>query len=192
MNDHCEVELVAACRRGDREAYAGLVKMHSKRIFAVCFGILGNSHDAEDVAQQALIKGFAEIKSLRDKAQFGPWIRQIARNFCIDYLRKIKHREVALAEQAEQSRATTGEYPNLQAALEKLPKRYRLPLVLYYFDGQSTEKVAQTLKISRAGVHTRLSRARKRLRKPRCLPSGPRCGRCSPVGVGVGSDEGIT
>ena len=165
MNDRCEKELVAASQRGDRDAYAALVKRYSKRIFAICFGILDNSHDAEDIAQQTLIKGFTAIRNLQDKQQFGPWLSRIARNLCIDYIRKQKRRQAIAAEHSEQSRTTDNDYPDLRAALTRLPEKYRLPLVLYYFDEQSTGKVAETLGVSQATVHTRLSRARKQLRK---------------------------
>ena len=52
MDATAEKTLVASCRNGDRAAYASLVKVHSGRVFAICLGMLGNRHDAEDMAQQ--------------------------------------------------------------------------------------------------------------------------------------------
>ena len=69
-----EKALVASCRNGDRGAYAELVKVHAGRVFAICFGMLGNRHDAEDMAQQTLLKGFMQIQGIRDSGHFGAWI----------------------------------------------------------------------------------------------------------------------
>ncbi len=56
--------MIESCRKGDRAAYAGLVREHSGRIFAICLSMLGARHDAEDVAQQTLLRGYMQIDSL--------------------------------------------------------------------------------------------------------------------------------
>lgn len=165
MNGRSEKKLTATWRRGDRLAYAGLVKVYSRRVFAICVGMLGNIHDAEDIAQQALLKGFREIDQLRDSDQFGAWIGRIARNLCVDFLRRRKREQKAFAEREAASEGGSKEYPTLEEALARLPRRYRVALMLYYFDGHSTENIAETLQISEAAVYARISRARKRLRK---------------------------
>ncbi len=168
MNGHLEKNLVASCCNGNTLAYAGLVKSYSKHVFAICLGMLGNSHDAEDVAQQAFIAGFTDISRLRNSNQFGPWIGQIAKNKCIDFIRKQqwqRREQNSFAEQPATNIREPKEYPELQAALKKLPEEYRLPLMLYYFNGQSTEKIADVLAISIDAVRTRISRARKLLRE---------------------------
>lgn len=165
MNGELEKELVAACRRGDTSAYARLVKVYSGRIFAICLGMLGNSHDAQDVAQQALLNGLASIKQLRSDTQFGAWLIRIAKNLCIDVIRKRKPRQNALVEQLETRQRSTEGYLKLRAALAGLPQDCRLTLVLYYFDGRSTKSIAETLGISTGAVQARLCRARNKLRK---------------------------
>ena len=163
MNGNLEKKLVAACRNGDRSAYAGLVKAYSGRIFAICLGILDNTHDAEDIAQQALLKALTEIKQLRDDEQFGAWISQIAKNLCIDFIRK--HKQKCIGETAAVSQSSSKEYPELQTALAKLSEDHRLALMLYYFDGRSAKSIGETFMISQAAAQTRISRARKQLRK---------------------------
>ena len=165
MNGRLEKKLVARCRKADKSAYAGLVKVYSRRVFAICLGTLGNSHDAEDIAQQVLLKGFTDINQLRDDEQFGAWISRIARNLCIDFIRRQKLKASGLVERAATSRSDSKECPELEAALAKLSEDYRLALMLYYFGGQSAESVAEALGISKAAVYTRISRARKQLRK---------------------------
>ena len=165
LNSDSEEKLAAACRNGDKVAYAGLVRACSGCVFAVCLVMLRESHDAEDVAQQALLKGLRNIKQLRDGEQFRAWISQIAKNLCIDFIRKRKREQSALSQVARIKQGGEKKHVELEGALAKLPEECRLVLMLYYFDGRSAESIAETLKISRAAVHTRLSRARKQLRK---------------------------
>ena len=70
MNELSDKELVAICGRGDKQAYPALVRRYSGRVFGICLGIVGNTHDAEDLAQEALLKGLRQIDSLRDGQQF--------------------------------------------------------------------------------------------------------------------------
>ncbi len=71
MESDVERELAAARRRGDWDAYARLIKAHYGRIFGICLGVLGNAHDAEDAAQETVVKGFELIHTLREDKQFG-------------------------------------------------------------------------------------------------------------------------
>jgi RNA polymerase sigma-70 factor (ECF subfamily) len=157
--------LVSASVDGDRGAYAELVRRHSRHVFAVCLGVLGTFEDAEDMAQEAFVKGFGQLGQLRDGNQFGAWIVRVARNLSVDFVRReIRGREL-LAENSPEGAVHGDRHLDLHDAVARLPERYRFPLVLYYFDGRSSESVARTLDITPAGVLTRLSRARKELRR---------------------------
>ena len=158
-----EVKLVAACCAGDKQAYAQLVGKYYRRVFLVCMGVVGNVHDAEDAAQEALLKGFLEIKQLRDRGQFGAWICRIARNICLNYVRREKHGREILAERAKDVNDASREDGRLEIAIERLGEDLRLALVMYYFDGQSVENVAGKLGISKSGVYLRLREATKQL-----------------------------
>ena len=156
---------MAACRDGDKSAYASLVREYAQQVFAICLGILGNPHDAEDLAQDALIKGFTKICRLRDTQRFAPWLMGIAHNLCIDFMRRRKRGREALILKIERGHSIPEDYSELRQAIAQLPEQYRVPLMLYYFDDRKTESVAGTLGLSQAAVHARLSRARKELRK---------------------------
>ena len=166
LETQTDEQLVRASCSGQRQAYAELVRRHSKRVFAVCLGLLGEVHAAEDAAQDTLLKGFTMISKLRSGQRFAAWIATIARNTCVDIIRKRQRERAMLAdkEEIEQSLASPQAAPDLQAALGRLPEQYRVPLMLYYFNGQSAKSVAQTLDLSESIVCTRLSRARKQLR----------------------------
>ena len=170
MDGDVERQLVAACRTGDTTAYAGLVRAYSGRVFAICLGMLGDTHDAEDIAQQALLKGLTGIRQLRDNEHFGAWIVRIAKNLCIDFVRKRKHKHTAVDCRAARVHVGRTGHPEalmgeLQVALANLAEDARVVLMLFYFDGRSTKNIAETLAISQTAVQTRLSRARKQLRK---------------------------
>jgi RNA polymerase sigma-70 factor (ECF subfamily) len=161
-----EKALVASCRNGDRGAYAELVKVHAGRVFAICYGMLGNRHDAEDMAQQTLLKGFMQIQGIRDSGHFGPWIARIARNLCIDVIRQRKRPAAPAVDLTEpDNEMDRWEYGRLEGALAQLSSDYRVPLLLFYFDGHSTKSIAETLGTTQAAIQARLSRGRKQLRK---------------------------
>lgn len=154
----------------DRQTYAGLVREHSARIFAICFSMLSNREDAEDITQQAFLKGYSDIKQLRDINKFGAWITQIAKHMCLDLLRRKKLTKLAIKQMIvddvkDQPTYDDNKYSRLQSALMQLKEEYRLPLMLYYLDGKSTKKIAESLDITVDTAHTHLSRARKKLRQ---------------------------
>ncbi len=165
LDADAERNLVASCKNGDKAAYAGLVHAHAGRVFAICFGMLGNRCDAEDMAQQTLLQGFTQIRSLRDSRRFGPWIARIARNLCLDAIRARKHAAAILPAVDDCGEADAEELRQLETALAALSSEYRVPLLLFYFDGRSTQSIAETLGIRQAAVQTRLTRARKQLRR---------------------------
>lgn len=165
MDANTEKNLITSCQNGNRMAYADLVRAHSGRVFAICLGMLGNRHDAEDMAQQSLLRGFMHIGSLRQSGRFAPWIARIARNLCLDAIRKQKHNTISGSVGAGREDGMDAEdCRRLEAALARLSSDYRVPLLLFYFDGRSTRNIAETLGITQANVQTRLSRARRQLR----------------------------
>ncbi len=164
MDERSDNDLVMASSRGDRTAYAVLVRRHYDQTFLVCLGVLGHVHDAEDAAQDAMIKGFERIRQLRTGSQFGAWVGSIARNLSINLLRKRKMTEKALgAEESLRRHLGRSSHEDLQEAVAQLPWDLRLPLVMYYFDGQNVKTVAEKLEISTSGVYQKLRTAIREL-----------------------------
>jgi RNA polymerase sigma-70 factor (ECF subfamily) len=159
-------ELVSAAVEGDRRAYGALVHRYASRIYAVCLSILHDPDDSQDAAQETLLKAMTRINTLRDGSQFAMWLTRIAQNLCRDQQRVRKRRDELLREQRPLfAQSFEAPSPDLPLALERLPEKYRTPLMLYYFDGQSSENVARALNISRAGAGRRLVQAREALRR---------------------------
>jgi len=174
VNGFSDEILVVASQRGDRDAYALLVKRHYRYVFGLCLGMVGNIHDAEDISQEVMLKGFLNINSLRQSERFEQWILSIARNYCVDFLRRKscarKYREKSFYDIA----GVTGKGQDVAGAIQHLPQELRIPLVMYYFDAKSSEKIAQKLGISHSGVCERIREARKQLHK--LLEEGDRDG----------------
>jgi RNA polymerase sigma-70 factor (ECF subfamily) len=164
LDRHNDIDIVEAVCRGQQSAYAQLVRRHYDRVFLVCLGIVGNVHDAEDVSQEAMIKGLEKIRQLRARDQFGHWIVRIARNLAINCLRRRSSADRLVRASREEPLGRDRATVDVHEALARLPLELRQPLVMYYFDGRSVKTVAETLEISTSGVYTKLRDALKELR----------------------------
>ena len=165
MDDRLDENVVRACRQGDTASYALLVKRHYRHVFAVCLGILGNIHDAEDIAQETMLKGLVKIKKLGRGEQFEAWIVQIAKNHCIDFIRRRSRVKPLVTEQVMQAGQRGQDNHELEQAIRRLPQELRLPLTMYYFDNRNAKTIAKKLKISHSGACQRIRAARKELHK---------------------------
>jgi len=147
-----------------KAGFQRLVQEHYRFVFGVCYSILVNVHDAEDATQETLIKGFLKSGSLRDPSQFRPWIQRVARNLCIDLLRRRKvHKPPVADDPSIQSVQDRHAQQDLEQAIQCLPAELRTPLLMYYFDSQSAKAIAETLNISHSGACQRLRLARQQL-----------------------------
>ncbi len=155
--------VIAACQQNDKAAYEVLVERHYRHVFALCLGVLANVHDAEDIAQEAMIKGFLKIKRLRKADQFEAWILRIAKNLCLDFLRRQKRIKAVAAGRPTQPGRKGSENENLQQAVRMLPQEFRVPLTMFYFDGKNAKNIAEKLDISHSGACRRIREARQQL-----------------------------
>ncbi len=163
MNDAVDDNVVRACQQGDTKAYATLVERHYRHIFALCLGMVGNVHDAEDIAQEAMLKGFANIRKLASARRFEPWILKISRNLCLDFLRKQKRLKARAAEQRVEQARKTNDNHDLERAISELPLELRVPLTMYYFEQKNAGNIAKRLNISHSLACQRIRTARNEL-----------------------------
>jgi len=139
--------------------------------FRVARGVLRNAADAEDVAQEALLRAYRRFARLRDPARFRAWLVRISFRLALDHARSARRRE-----QRETVWAATDSGPTaediaasnefgrrLQDAMESLSEKSRLVLLLASMDGHSLEEVAQILELPLGTVKSRLHSARKQL-----------------------------
>jgi len=163
VDDRSDENLVAQSCKGNKNAYAVLVQRHYRHVFAMCFGMLANVHDAEDIAQDAILKGMSKIAELREGIQFGRWILRIAGNLCIDLIRRRKRIKHLCAESPAIAQQAINENHDLHGAIKKLPKELRVPLVMYYFENKNAKAIAERLNISHSGACQKIRSARQQL-----------------------------
>jgi RNA polymerase sigma-70 factor (ECF subfamily) len=143
--------------------------------FRVARGVLRNDADAEDVAQEALLRAYRQFGRLRERARFRSWLVRISFRLALDRFRSIRRRQQREAQWVlENARADSGPSSELQrhldVALEELPKKQRLVLLLAAMEGHTLEEVSALLDIPLGTVKSRLFFAKKALaEKLRCF-----------------------
>jgi len=139
--------------------------------FRVARGVLRNAADAEDVAQEAVLRAYRRFTRLRDPSRFRGWLVRITFRLALDQARSARrreHRETLWAMNtprptAEDIAASNEFGRRLEQAMESLPKKSRLVLLLASMDGHSLEEVAEVLQLPLGTVKSRLHSARKQL-----------------------------
>lgn len=160
-------KLVLRAKKGDKTAYAELIRLQYKRIYLLCYSIIGDEHHAEDFTQEAFLKGFTKLKTLRNPVQFEHWIGKIAKNHALSFFRQQK-KYLPLQEDTTEkipSETTQDRFIKLNNAIQQLPVDLRTPLVMYYFDGRKVTTVADTLGISNSNVYLKLRTAISKLKE---------------------------
>ena len=146
-----------------KKEFVLLVDQKSEMLYRVARTILRNDEDCKDALQEAMLKSWESRHKLRDITMFGTWITRILINECHTLMRK--KRKYLLKAEMESSSPCRAADPALQLALESLPERWRLPLVLHYLEGYTYEQIAKLLHLTQSTVRSRLSHGRDALRK---------------------------
>lgn len=178
-------ELIDAINSGQRELYHSLVDKYSGRLYNFGLKMCKDVQDAEDMVQDTFLNVFRYVKDFRFETKFRNWLYRIAASTCIKKKRRSKfapEKELSLEKfMAGEAAAASDEPPlwaaqpleavlnqelgdTLNNAILKLPKKYRLVLVLRDIEGFSTGETAQILNLSEANIKVRLHRARLFLR----------------------------
>ncbi|WP_428395264.1 RNA polymerase sigma factor [Lichenicoccus sp.] len=172
MQADLDAELVAAVGRGEDAALRALVARKLPRIHGLASRLLGDAGEADDVAQEALLRTWRQARDWRTgEARFDTWLHRVVLNLCTDRLRR--RREVLLAEPPEQidpapaadQRIASDEVARrVRSALAGLPPRQRQAIMLHTYQACSNIEIAAVLEISVEAVESLLSRARRTLR----------------------------
>jgi RNA polymerase sigma-70 factor (ECF subfamily) len=163
--------LVARARDGYLDAYELLVQRHSAMTYRVALRLCGNHHDAQDIAQEALIAAWQNLDRFRDDASFSTWLYQIVtrrtinkinrgrRDHSLDLLNDVPGHGAEPAAQAERNFAVDA----VTDALDGLPFAQRAVVVLHHFEGLSYAQVAVVTRSTVPAVRSHLFRARRTL-----------------------------
>jgi RNA polymerase sigma-70 factor (ECF subfamily) len=178
-----EQDLISRVQSGEHESFYELVKPYERRVYAAAMAILRNEEDAEDAAQEAMLKAFANIRQFRAEARFSTWLIQITVNESL--MRRRRERTVVM-EAIDDRREEESDYQprefadwreipsealerkevrrKLAEALASLDRKYREVFMLRDMEKLNIQETAEALGISTASVKTRLLRARLMLR----------------------------
>ena len=178
-----EQQLIRRVQDGERELFYELIRPYERRVYSATFAILRNQADAEDAAQEALLKAFKHIRQFRSEARFSTWLIQIAVN---EARMRLRRERADLLEPIDNQAAEAGNYTprdfadwreipsetaerneireKLLEALASLGEKYREVFVLRDVQRLTIDETAKVLGITTASVKTRLLRARLMLR----------------------------
>ncbi len=173
-----DADLVAQVLDGNREAFGLLVARYQSSVCALAYSACGNISPSEDLAQEAFIIAWRKFGELEAPAKFKAWLRGIAKNLVNNICRQQARNPLAASDPLDENLSATAaassptehaigkeEEAILWRSLEQIPETYREPLVLYYREHQSIERLAAVLELSEEAARQRLSRGRKLLQE---------------------------
>ena len=182
-----ETELVSQSLGGSLKAFSAIVEFYQERTIRLAYSFVGNWEDARDLAQEAFIKAYENLKSYKAESRFYTWLYRILVNKCKDFLRKKKVRgfislwsagpeedeseespEARVADSAptaleELQRKELGE--RIHGVIQKLPFQQRSVFSLRYLEGLSLGEIAETMTLSTGAVKAHLWQAGQKFRK---------------------------
>jgi len=169
--------LITRAKQGNVEAFEALVRKYQQSIYYLCRGMTGSHQSADDLSQDTFIKAYFALDKFKDGMNFFTWIRKIAVNNTLNFIKKSK-REEPWEENGENIRGHSSmgqELPQemlqrnrmeqtFKRALKALPAEQKIVFILRVFENQSYKDIAKILNISQGTVMSRLSRAREKIK----------------------------
>jgi RNA polymerase sigma-70 factor (ECF subfamily) len=175
--------LARAAARGNHNAFSKLVETYQRSVYGLCYRLLRDAEEANDAAQEAFVRAYSAIESYDPRQPFAPWVLRIARNHCLDLLRRRvpaerlvpldappqegQSRRELVDERAAQGDTAMEQMERsiaLDAAVAQLPDRYREVISLFHVQQLSYQQIATVMNVPIGTVMTWLHRARAQLR----------------------------
>jgi RNA polymerase sigma factor (sigma-70 family) len=190
--DTTDAQLASAARDGSGDAFDALFRRYRPRITAFVRSTVPDDGRVEDVVQEVFISALRNIGTLESPAAFAPWLHRIARNSCIDHLRRVSREEVSIdserldVAEGRQMRPPSPsihahvtrkeEIDHLRQAFGELPRAQHEALVLRELEGLSYDEIGRRLELTRPAVESILFRARRGLKGEYTeISTGARC-----------------
>ena len=173
-----DAQLVFRCLEGDTEAYGDLIRRYQGAVYATAFYYGGRYGAAEDISQEAFMAAYRSLPWLKEAEKFGPWLKSITCRTAANWLRRHQRRAmietplpsrrpVAIEDAREGPRGNlerNERFERVQAAIDTLPERYRLPVILRYLQELSYDEITVFTGESRDEIRGILQRAGRQLR----------------------------
>ena len=172
MTDASEQGIYRAAIQGDRDAFERVIRLTSRGLFAIAYGVLQNREEAEDVVQDTFVKAWKSRWRVRDSAKLPAWLATIARHRARDLARKRKPEplpENFESREMVEFEGATGERADLdgevRSALAQLPELHRIAVTLRYFEELDYGTIEQTLGLTNGALRGILGRSLGLMRK---------------------------
>ncbi|HEV3334361.1 MAG TPA: sigma-70 family RNA polymerase sigma factor [Bryobacteraceae bacterium] len=165
-------EVIESCRSGDRDAFRALYDLYKDRVYSIAIYFFhGDAAVASDVTQQVFLKLMTTIHQFRGEAEFSTWLYRLVVNACLDAARsrkpdfslhdRARMETLAAPGSQEEDYARAQLASSVRAAVSALPPKFRIAVLLRYFDDLSYDQMAKALNCSMGTVASRLSRGHK-------------------------------
>lgn len=165
-------QILESCRSGDRDAFRALYEQYKDRVYSIAFYFFhGDPVSAADATQQVFLKLMTSIQQFRGEAEFSTWLYRLVVNVCLDAARsrnseaavpdRLDRLSVPGSQEHDYQRAQTAR--SVRTAISALPPKFRIAVLMRYFDDLSYEEMARALRCSMGTVASRLSRGHKML-----------------------------
>ena len=165
--DARETKLVKAAARGNPKAYGKLINTYKDYFYRMAYLYTKNEQDALDALQISIIKGYNSLKTLKNAQLFTSWMNRIIINSAKDIVSK-SSKTIPLEEDIEavsETGTNTDEKIDVLKALDSLPEKYRMPIILMYYKGLRTAEISEQLNIPENTVSTYIYRGRQLMKK---------------------------
>lgn len=168
-----DAQIVQRVLKGDADHFQELVSRYQKQVFGICYRMIRQREEAEDLSQEVFIKAYRYLQQYNHEHKFSSWLLKIATNTCIDAIRKKRVDTMPLDDgintsqedaSAEKAFLQQEAHREIEMAISALPPDYRVAVLLYHQHGNSYQQIADSLNIPMSMVKNRLFRARKLLK----------------------------
>lgn len=167
-----DAELVNEFKKGNKSAFKQLFQKHKDKVYRTCCFMLNNKEDAEDISQEAFVKAYQNINMLINEEKYEYWLVSIARNLCLDFLRRKKkvqftalvneeNKEIEIEDKKALKAFNLSGENSMQELIKEMPEKFREVLLLKYINDYSYDKIAEVLSCPVGTVRSRLFFAKK-------------------------------
>lgn len=167
-------EIIELSKVGNQKAQFQLYKLYSKAMFNICYRMLNNREEAEDLLQESFCDAFMKLESFRYESSFGAWLKKIVINKCINSINKRKVELVFPENLGDMDKTeddkvdfedTRMDVLKIQKAVEQLPDGYRIIFSLYALEGYDHTEISEIMKISESTSKTQYLRAKQKIKE---------------------------
>lgn len=170
-------KIIEGCQKGDMPSFEKLYLTYQHSIYNLAYRMCGEHNEAEDLSSDIFLALLIKIKKFKFRSHFSAWFYKLATNLCLDRIRRKKKFSFQSLDEVKEQTLTQQGFPcdfdpakedlerSVQSALNSLPQKQRMCIILRDVEGFSYRRISEILGISEGTVRSRLSRARERMRR---------------------------